>query len=233
MNILSMSGAWGKWLTKLYNVVVRPALRELYEERMDYFLPRHLFQPKGRLLDVGCGAGHTTLFLARRYPELELVGVDLSEEMLQLAREEGGGLANLSFQQGDAQQLPFRDNSFDLVMSLASIKHWPQQQRGVAELYRVLRPGGHCFLMEVDRLCSRRSAQNFIRHWRWLPPLSRPFFAEWFLRFVAGQGLAFYEMEGLCQEVGFVDVETTTLYEFPGLLTQSRKPSHLVPNTQG
>lgn len=100
------------------------------------------------VLDVGSGAGHTALALAAR--GLEVVALDLTEPMLEqgrsLARERGLGLA---FQQGDVEALPFPDASFDLVTSRYSAHHYAHPERAVAEIARVLRPGGALLLVDI------------------------------------------------------------------------------------
>jgi len=102
-----------------------------------------------RVLDVGCGAGHTALAFA---PDAaEVVALDLTEPMLeqgrQLARERG--LTNLRFERGDVESLPFADASFDRVTSRYSAHHYPAPERALAEIRRVLRPGGRFLLVDI------------------------------------------------------------------------------------
>lgn len=93
-------------------------------------------------LDVGTGAGHTALALAPHVREV--VGVDLTEAMMAEARAlaEKRGIANVRFVHGDALALPFPDASFDLVTCRRAAHHFPDLRRAVAEMARVLRPGG-------------------------------------------------------------------------------------------
>ncbi len=224
MNPFHMQGPWGDFVTRIYNIVVVPALRELYEENIEDYLPQDLIKPGRRLLDVGCGPGHVTGLVARRYPDFELVGVDLSDRMIAAAKREFGGLPNLSFQEGDALSLPFKSESFDLALSLASIKHWPDQAKGVSELFRVLKPGGSLFIMEADRSCSRRAVRNFVRHWRWVLPPARPLVIEYFMHVVAGQGLAEQQLKDLCLQAGFTEVETEALEELPAAIARGSRP---------
>jgi ubiquinone/menaquinone biosynthesis C-methylase UbiE len=100
-----------------------------------------------RVLDAGCGAGHTALLFAPHVREV--VAFDLSAEMLAqvqaLAAERG--LANVRIEQGDVEGMPFADESFDLVTSRYSAHHWPQPERALAEIRRVLAPGHGRFLL--------------------------------------------------------------------------------------
>jgi len=224
MNPFHMQGSWNDFVTRIYNIVVVPALKELYEENIEDYLPHDLIRPGRRLLDVGCGPGHVAGMIARRYPDLDLVGVDLSDRMIAKANRDFGGLSNLTFQKGDALSLSFQSELFDLALSLASIKHWPDQARGLSEIFRVLKPGGSLFIMEADRSCSRRAVRNFVRHWRWVLPPARPLITEYFMHFVAGQGLAEQALRDLCIQAGFTQVETEALEDFPAVIARGIRP---------
>ena len=109
-------------------------------------------RPRGRILDVGAGPGRLAVALARTYTDIRIVGVDPSPEMVERARETSkrAGLDDrVSFEQGNAVALPFPDASFDDVLSTLSMHHWPDPARGLAEVYRVLRPGGVARIYDV------------------------------------------------------------------------------------
>jgi ubiquinone/menaquinone biosynthesis C-methylase UbiE len=101
-----------------------------------------------RVLDLGCGAGHTALAFAPRVAEV--VAVDLAEAMLaegrRLARERG--TLNVEFRLGDVEQLALPDSSFDVVTSRFSAHHYPSPEKALAEVVRVLRPGGSFLLVD-------------------------------------------------------------------------------------
>lgn len=89
----------------------------------------------GRLLDLGCGTGAVLQELTARG---RAVGIDSSPLALSLSRQRGlQGLIR-----GDAQAMPFRSESFDAVVSLDLFEHLPSDRAGIAEAFRVLRPGG-------------------------------------------------------------------------------------------
>jgi ubiquinone/menaquinone biosynthesis C-methylase UbiE len=98
----------------------------------------HVRPAPERVLDVGCGTGEGTLFLAREFPQARIRGLDLSEEMLAQARAKVGldPEGRVAFKLGDAAHLPYPDASFDLVAQLNLPPFF-------SELARVLRPGGH------------------------------------------------------------------------------------------
>ena len=101
-----------------------------------------------RVLDLGCGAGHTALAFAPRVAEV--VAVDLAEAMLaqgsRLARERG--IENIDFRIGDVERLALPDASFDVVTSRFSAHHYPAPERALAEVVRLLRPGGTFLLAD-------------------------------------------------------------------------------------
>ncbi len=94
-----------------------------------------------RVLDVACGNGNTALAASRRFADV--VGVDYQPRLLEQARERAAveGLL-ISFDEADAEDLPFGDDSFDVVLSTCGVMFAPDQQRAADELVRVCRPGG-------------------------------------------------------------------------------------------
>ena len=101
-----------------------------------------------RVLDVGCGTGYLLRRLAREYPDCErFEGIDAAPSMIEAA-EGGTDDIRLNFRVGVAEQLPYPDESFDLVVSTTSFDHWSDQQKGLQECRRVLRTGGHLVLVD-------------------------------------------------------------------------------------
>jgi ubiquinone/menaquinone biosynthesis C-methylase UbiE len=101
------------------------------------------------ILDVACGPGIITAALAPRAHEV--VAFDLTPEMLAKARARcaDAGLRNVSFREGSATDLPFPDASFDAVVTRLSIHHFQAPQRPLAEMARVLKPGGTLVVADV------------------------------------------------------------------------------------
>ncbi len=97
-----------------------------------------------RVLDAGCGFGGTLAFLNERHRDMYLVGLNLESRQLERARQliqPAAGNA-LELHQGDACALPFADASFDRVLAVECIFHFPSRARFLGEAFRVLRPGG-------------------------------------------------------------------------------------------
>jgi len=111
-----------------------PIIAELLCESVD-------LRADERVLDVACGHGNAALAAARRF--CQVTGVDYVPALLDRARRraEAEGL-EATFQEGDAEALPFGDDSFDVVLSACGAMFAPDQERTASELLRVCRPGG-------------------------------------------------------------------------------------------
>jgi ubiquinone/menaquinone biosynthesis C-methylase UbiE len=145
----------------------------------------------GVALDVGSGPGNVTASLARAAGSDGLaLGIDISEPMLARAVDAQAG-PNVGFLRADAQQLPFRDESFDAATSLAVLQLIPDPPATLAEIVRVCKPGGRVAIMvpTVGR------GADFIK---WLPNGGVNFFAE-------------DELGDTFEELGLVGVRTKTL----------------------
>ena len=105
-----------------------------------------------RVLDLGCGSGWATRLLARMVgdgPEGfgQVVGVDVSDEMIRQARESSKDFENVLYAWGSAQQIPWEENYFDKVLSVESFYYYDDQDRALNELFRVMAPRGRLFIL--------------------------------------------------------------------------------------
>jgi ubiquinone/menaquinone biosynthesis C-methylase UbiE len=94
-----------------------------------------------RVLDVGCGTGSLTLVVPQIANVAAVTGVDLTAAFVEFGRARNAD-HRVTFQTGDARSLPFEDNSFDRAFSMLVLQFIPDAQRAVAEMRRVVRPGG-------------------------------------------------------------------------------------------
>lgn len=105
----------------------------------------------GRVLDVGCGTGEITARLAAKYPQASFTGIDLEEPHLDRARARCAAFGErVHFQRGDALAMPFDDGSFDLVVCRHLLQAVPDPAAVIAEIRRVLKPGGRAHLISED-----------------------------------------------------------------------------------
>jgi ubiquinone/menaquinone biosynthesis C-methylase UbiE len=100
------------------------------------------------VLEVSCGHGGGASYLTRSLHPASYTGLDLNPGAIALCRKKHA-LAGLEFFQGDAENLPFPDQSFDAVINIEASLHYPGFRRFLAEVARVLRPGGHLLYADV------------------------------------------------------------------------------------
>jgi ubiquinone/menaquinone biosynthesis C-methylase UbiE len=105
-----------------------------------------------RVLDMGCGSGWATRMLARMVGEAQsgfgqVVGIDISDEMVRQARASSKDFKSVRFEVGSAAQIPWDGNFFDKVLSVESFYYYPDQERALAELFRVMGPRGRLFIL--------------------------------------------------------------------------------------
>ena len=152
----------------LMNSVMTAGLHHRWRERAADLAA---LEPGGRALDVACGTGDLAIELARRVgPAGEVVGSDFSEAMLERAREKSGGVR---WEWANALELPYPADSFDAATVGFGARNFSDLDRGLAEMARVVRPGGRVVVLEIT--VPQR------------PPLST-FFSIWFDRVVPALG---------------------------------------------
>ncbi len=135
--------------------------------------------PGNRVLDVATGTGDLALELARRvWPDGEVIGSDFAEAMLDRARvkaaKEDARRVRPRFEWGDATALPYAENSFDAVTVGFGARNFDDLGRGLAEMARVVRPGGRVVVLEITTP-TRAPLSLFYRMWfdRIVPVIGR------------------------------------------------------------
>jgi demethylmenaquinone methyltransferase/2-methoxy-6-polyprenyl-1,4-benzoquinol methylase len=119
---------------------------------------REVVWPGDRVLDACCGTGDFAIEAERR--GARVVGLDFSEPMLERARRKSG---TIEWVQGDALALPFGDGEFDAATVGFGVRNLEDLERGLGELLRILRPGGHVAVLEITR--PRGLLRPFFRVW--------------------------------------------------------------------
>jgi ubiquinone/menaquinone biosynthesis C-methylase UbiE len=119
-----------------------------------------------RLLDVGCGTGRLLRHTRPCYPTAELVGVDRAGQMVATAGAATPTRLAVGYVHGRAECLPFTHEMFDLIFATLSLRHWTDPAAGIAEIGRVLTPGGVVVLADVFPNCRRRGPTLAMRRRR-------------------------------------------------------------------
>jgi arsenite methyltransferase len=148
-----------------------------------------------KVLDVGCGSGWASRLMARQAGEGRVVGIDVSDEMVRLARDESSDYPNTEFHVASAEKLPFDDAEFTHAFSMESLYYYTDIPTALAEIRRVLKPGG-AFVVVVDLY-----RENAPSH-QWVQMLKVPV-----------QLLSTTEYCALFEQAGFVNVRHDRLLD--------------------
>ncbi len=107
-------------------------------------------KPEPQCLDLACGTGDIAFLLAKKYPLGDITGLDLTEEMLVLARKVNQH-GNVRFVQGDMCQLVMEANSIDIVTGGYALRNAPDLKQAIAEIHRVLKAGGTAAFLDFSK----------------------------------------------------------------------------------
>ena len=127
----------------------------------------------GTILDVAAGTGDLAVLLARTNPGATVTGIDLSPEMLAVPRRKAARkkAANIvALAEGDAENLPFADDSFDVVTVGFGVRNFEHPERGMKEICRVLKPGGKVYVLEFAMPRNRVFGAFYLFYFRKLLP---------------------------------------------------------------
>lgn len=154
------------------------------------------------ILEIACGTGRVTAHLAKSVKHDSLTATDLNQDMIEIAK----GIIkdkSIKWQQADALELPFGDNSFDLVVIQFGVMFFPDKEKGLKEAYRVLKPGGRFIFSTWNRTetvpAIYEGRKIIERHFGDDPPV---FYGIPFSMFDAG------ELRDFTQRAGFKNVRT-------------------------
>ncbi|HEY6232359.1 MAG TPA: class I SAM-dependent methyltransferase [Pyrinomonadaceae bacterium] len=147
------------------------------------------------VLDIGCGSGWAVRLMAEKARNGRVVGIDISDEMIRLARETSASFSNVEFQVASAEKLPFVDNNFTDAFSMESLYYYGDMAAALREIRRVLKPGGQ-FVTVVDLY-----QENVASH-QWVEQLNVPV-----------QLLSSEQYVSLFEGTGFVNVSQRRLHD--------------------
>ena len=202
-------------LTSTYTMGYGPEFRKMLERRNAANCAAHLLphlSPGMRLLDLGCGPGTISVGLASAVAPGALHGIDMEASQIEMANAaaKAGGHGKAVFQVGDATDLPFEDASFDVAHCHALLNHAPDTQAVLAEVKRVLKPGGLFAAREVF------GDSSFIEPARDLGGISGATVWATFLKLLAANGghpQMGKELKRALFDAGFTDVRATASFE--------------------
>lgn len=129
--------------------------------------PRHI-------LDVATGTADVALMTAHRLSPEQIIGIDISTEMLDIGRQKitkQGLDAIIELQEGDSENLPFPDNTFDAVTVAFGVRNFEHLENGLAEMHRVLKPGGQVVILEFSQPTAFPFKQLFHFYFRNILPV--------------------------------------------------------------
>lgn len=111
------------------------------------FLP---FKADMKILDLGVGSGYLSFPIAKKYPDISIVGLDIVEKALKVnrAKAKEENIRNISFITYNGIDFPFVDNEFDMVISRYALHHFPDIQKSISEVSRVIKSGGFLFISD-------------------------------------------------------------------------------------
>ena len=148
-----------------------------------------------RILDLGCGSGWASRLMAGKAQLGKVIGIDISDEMVQLATDTSKDFSNIEFKVASAEALPFSDNEFTHVFSMESLYYYSNMPAALKEVYRVLDDGGR-FVTVVDLYFENEPSHQ------WIPTLTVPV-----------QLLSIPNYRNVFEEAGFVNVKDRRLFD--------------------
>lgn len=127
---------------KTLNLTSEDESNRMFIQLYDY-VASQIPMKDGEILEVGSGRGGGSSFVSRYHHPKSITGVDYSKSAIKLSNELHGNVDNLFFKLGDAEDLPFKDNTFDAVINVESSHCYGNMERFLNEVSRVLKPGGY------------------------------------------------------------------------------------------
>lgn len=131
-------------------------MAKVYDRRWNNYILRTLsfikawaqILPEVTVLDIGCGTGEFERLVLSDHPTQQMVGVDISEKMLEIAKQKCQAYPNVSFRTASASVLPFPDDSFDIIVSANAFHYFDDPKAALSEVQRVLKPNGTVVILD-------------------------------------------------------------------------------------
>lgn len=156
---------------------------------------------KGKVLEVGPGPGFLAIEMALLSPELRIIGLDISDTMIEIALNnvKGYGLSErVEFKKGDASKMPFAGSVFDFVITSGSLHHWKEPIKVFNEIYRVLKEGKKVLVSDPRKDSPKEQIEAFTRN-------IDSKLMRWGLRKSIRESYTAQEIENLIKDTKFTD----------------------------
>lgn len=175
-------------------------------------------QPK-TILDVATGTGDVAIMAQRMLQPEKVTGIDISEGMLAFGREKvakAGLTDKITLQTGDSETISFPDTTFDAITAAFGVRNFENLEKGLAEMYRVLKPGGKMVILEFSNPTKTPVKQLYNFYFRYITPT----IGKWIARnkaaysYLPSSVKAFPQGPVMCdilQKIGFQAVTCKTL----------------------
>lgn len=190
-----------EFLTRFYDPLVRFSTREFAFKNA--LLKQANLNVNQKVLDLACGTGTLSIAIKKRYPQIEIKGFDVDGEILKIARRKAKlAHADIDFEQGFSDDLPFESETFDCVFSTLFFHHLTleRKHKTLQEILRILKPNGEFHL--ADFALPRNKSQFVLSKW---------------IRLIDGFETTHDNLRGrllaLMQENGFENVERTGYFK--------------------
>jgi ubiquinone/menaquinone biosynthesis C-methylase UbiE len=124
----------------------------------------------GRILDAGTGPGYVPFEIAKRAPNLEITGIDLSTKMVDIANKKSAELGfshRVTFKAANVGNLPFENESFEMVISSLSLHHWAKPVEYIKEIHRVLKNGGQAWIYDIWKDTPKEIEEQVRKKYGW------------------------------------------------------------------
>lgn len=121
----------------------------VFRNSHDMFI-KHIVQHNNtfRILDIGCGTGEFALKLKEHGKDINIFGIDISTEMIQIAKAKTKINRNIDFRVGDVEKMPYDNNYFDYITCAHSFHHYPNKRKAIREMFRVLKGNGKAMIID-------------------------------------------------------------------------------------
>lgn len=165
VTLFNINKVYGPLMASIYESIIQPSS---LEEKLNLIGQKIRHYDPQNLLDIGCGNGLILKELANKFQTTNFNGIDNSSEQIKKCRQ-FSKIKNLTFSKESIESTHFKNNQFDFIMAMGSIKHWENQNQCLGECHRILNSDGVFFISELNPQASLKQIEYFISKWKFIP----------------------------------------------------------------